>query len=95
MESIYLQGSEDVREASNTMLAAANRMVHAVNTHDSSLTAFMQFMNDWMFRLEAVVEKLEKNNGKENPQAVSPVHSNGVQEASAADAGSTAPIVNA
>jgi len=63
MEHIYLQGSEDVREASSTMMAAANRMVQAVNTHDSSLTAFMQFMNDWMFRLEVVVEKLGEANG--------------------------------
>lgn len=58
MENNY-PGSEDIREAAGTMVAAANRMHTAVGIHDSSLTAFMQFMDGWMTRLETVVEKLD------------------------------------
>lgn len=60
MDSIYLTGSEDVRSAGGTISAASQRFQQAANQMDSSMSAFMQFMNGWMDRLEAAIERLEK-----------------------------------
>lgn len=65
MSNIYLQGSEDVRtaageisQAAGLMMSAANRLVAGVQTQDSSMTAFMEFMDGWLTRLEAVATRL-------------------------------------
>lgn len=61
MENSLLERLEDVVErtqaSAGTMLAAANRMHSAVATQDSSLTAFMAFMDNWMTRFEAAMGK--------------------------------------
>lgn len=50
-----------LRAAGDTMLAASNRFKQAADLHDSSLSAFMGFMEQWMTRLESVVTALTKD----------------------------------
>ncbi len=57
MESIYLMGSEDVRSAANTMRSAAEEMSRAANYINESLTQQQRFMDDWLQRLQSVMEQ--------------------------------------
>jgi hypothetical protein len=58
MDSIF-EGLEEtankLERSAGAMMSAANRLHTAVGIHDSSLTAFMTFMDNWMTRLEAVM----------------------------------------
>jgi cysteine sulfinate desulfinase/cysteine desulfurase-like protein len=58
MDSIHLDGSENVSRAGSNMTAAANTIQTAVNTLDSALSYNMQFLNEWMDRFEAAINKL-------------------------------------
>lgn len=65
MESIYLQGSEDVRAAANRMHEAAAQINHAANETASALFQHQQFMDDWLERYACLLTDFE-NNMKEN-----------------------------
>lgn len=58
MENSLIERLEEIveknQQSAGSMLAAANRLHTAVSTMDSSLTAFMSFMDNWITRLEAV-----------------------------------------
>lgn len=56
-ESIYLQGSEDVRSAGNTMREAAGAMKEAASSIDWSLQQHRNFMDDWLQRLEFILKE--------------------------------------
>lgn len=58
MDSIHLSGAEDVRRAANTMSHAAEGMKSAANTIAEAIDRQRDFMDQWMMRLEAAVEKL-------------------------------------
>lgn len=58
MESVYLQGSEDVRRASATIASAASEMQRAAGSIEDALFRHRQFLDEWIGRFEAVVEKL-------------------------------------
>ena len=45
-----------LKESSQVMMSAANRLAAAVGTLDSSNAAFMDFMERWIVRLEGVIE---------------------------------------
>jgi Sec-independent protein translocase protein TatA len=52
MDSIYLMGSEDVRNAANTIRNAAEEMRRAANEMSESLERNQRFMDDWLQRFQ-------------------------------------------
>lgn len=67
MESIYLNGAEDVRSAGNTMSNAADEMKRAAGNIDYTMQQHQRFLDDWLQRFEVVVNKLAaaRNEAKE------------------------------
>lgn len=59
MQSIYLQGSEDVRSAGSAMREAAQQMNNAASSIQFTLEQNQRFLDDWLQRLEAVVEAIK------------------------------------
>lgn len=57
MEQIYLNGSQDVVRAANTISSAADVMNSAANNIANSLYEHQKFLEDWLQRLEALQEK--------------------------------------
>lgn len=57
-EYVTLLGAEDVRHAGNAMRSAADDMRNAASTIDTALFQQRQFMDDWLQRFEAAIEKL-------------------------------------
>jgi hypothetical protein len=57
---ITLIGAEQVQSAANTMRHAAEEMQRAASNMDHSLTMHQRWMDDWLIRLEQVLEKLNK-----------------------------------
>ncbi len=55
---ITLLGAEDVRAASNTMYGAAEEMKRAAATMDFTAERQRQFMDDWLNRFEAAIDRL-------------------------------------
>jgi hypothetical protein len=55
---VTLLGAEQVQSAANTMSHAADEMKRAANMIDDSLRSQRDFLDDWMLRFEAAVEKL-------------------------------------
>lgn len=60
MENIYLNGSEAVERAGYSITAAAEQMTRAASSMDHSLTQHQQFMEDWLSRFEAAVERISR-----------------------------------
>ena len=58
-EYITLLGAEDVRSAANTMRQAADQMQSAASMFDHSLTMHHRFLDDWLHRLQSVMENRE------------------------------------
>lgn len=54
-DRMYLEGSDDVRRASNNMIAAADKMSQAAATMDATLDRHHRFLDDWLQRFEAVL----------------------------------------
>jgi hypothetical protein len=63
MEHIYLQGSEAVSNAASSMRGSAEQINRAATNIDGSLSQFQRFMDDWLQRLEAVLEKYDQKGG--------------------------------
>lgn len=57
MDSVYLHGSEDVSRAASQMASAASSMQSAASSIASSLEQNQRFLDDWLQRLEAVLEQ--------------------------------------
>ena len=55
-EYIHLAGAEDVRTAANRMVHAAELMQRAVDNFDGALFRHQQFMDNWLERLQQVLE---------------------------------------
>ena len=55
MNSIYLQGSDDVRSAASIMSSAASEMQRAAANISGALEQHQRFMDDWLYRLEAAL----------------------------------------
>lgn len=62
-EHVILIGAEDVRSAGNTISHAAEEMKQAVRNFDYTLDRHHLFMDDWLQRFEAVLEKASNPNG--------------------------------
>jgi hypothetical protein len=56
-EYITLLGSEQVQSAGRNMLSAASDMQRAASTIDESLAQHQSFLDDWLLRLQAIMEK--------------------------------------
>ena len=54
---VSLMGAEDVRAAGNRMVEAADAMNRVAGSIDESLRTHRQWMDDWLARFEAAVEK--------------------------------------
>lgn len=61
MESISLMGSEEVQRAGYAIKSAAESMQQAASSIDESLRRHQMFMDDWLFRFEAVLKDLTKD----------------------------------
>lgn len=62
MDSIYLNGAEDVRRAANRMAEAADQMSRAASTIDSALERHQRFMDDWLARFERAMSREDEIN---------------------------------
>jgi hypothetical protein len=54
---VELIGAEQVRSAANTMVGAADQMSRAAGSIDESLRMHQRFLDDWLQRFEAAIEK--------------------------------------
>jgi hypothetical protein len=57
MDTIYLAGSEDVSRAASTMSNAAQTMQSAASSISFSLEQHQRFMDDWLYRLEGILNE--------------------------------------
>ena len=65
-EYIHLIGAEQVQTAANTMREAAQQMGRAVGEMAYPLERHERFMEDWLIRFEAAVERLATRGGNSN-----------------------------
>lgn len=56
-EYITLIGTEEVRRAGGEMGRAAQAMLNAASTFDSALDRHHRFMDDWLLRLEQLLDR--------------------------------------
>lgn len=56
-EYVTLLGAEDVRSAGNAMRSAADDMRSAASSIDSTLDRHQRFLDDWLQRFEAAIER--------------------------------------
>lgn len=61
-EYIHLIGAEEVRRAGSSMRSAASDMIRAASTIDESLHRHQRFLDDWLMRLEAILQEHFKSN---------------------------------
>ena len=57
MDSIYLHGSEAVEKAGYTMARTADEMKQAARNMEGALIRHQQWMDDWLYRLQQVMER--------------------------------------
>ncbi len=57
MERIYLEGSEDVRRASQNMCSASSEMLTASNNISNALYEHQQFLNEWLDKFENILKE--------------------------------------
>ena len=55
-EYIHLIGAEDVRSAGHNMASAASDMNRAASNFESVFERHQRFMDDWLQRLENILE---------------------------------------
>ena len=56
---VTLMGAEKVESAGYTMRSAAEQMQRAASSIDESLARHQRFLDDWLTRLEAALEKAQ------------------------------------
>ena len=59
MERILLVGTEAVESAGHRMEAAAEVMRNAASTYDHATMMHKQYLEDWLQRFEAAVERMQ------------------------------------
>lgn len=59
---VTLLGAEQVQSAANTMSGAASEMRRAANSIDNSFETQRRFLDDWLTRFEAAIERMGKAN---------------------------------
>ena len=64
MDNINLLGTEDVLRASRNIQQAATDMYIAHSYLKQSLSVQRQFMDDWLNRLESILEQYFKDKGE-------------------------------
>lgn len=64
METMVLMGSEDVSRAAGQMREAASEMNRAAGSIEFALRQHENFMNDWLSRFEAAIERMHQTEGK-------------------------------
>lgn len=57
MQTVHLIGSEHVSRAGDQMASAASTMSSAASSIAHSLEQHQRFLDDWLMRLEAVLER--------------------------------------
>ena len=57
MNTIYLQGSEDVSRAASSISESADTMRRAASSIDESLDRNQRFMDDWLVRFQDVLKE--------------------------------------
>lgn len=62
---MHLIGAEQVQNAAASMRRTAEEMIQSARNIDGSLERHQRFMDDWLMRFEACVEKLVHM--KDNP----------------------------
>lgn len=60
-DHVQLIGAEDVRSAGNAMRHAAEDIKSAANTIDSALDQHRIFLNEWIGRFEAAVDRIPRH----------------------------------
>lgn len=63
MDYITLMGAEAVQRAGSTIRQAAGTMQTAANSIYDSLDRHQRFLDDWLARFEAAVNKLNEKEG--------------------------------
>jgi hypothetical protein len=58
-ETMHLVGAEDVRSAGNAMRSAADDMRSAASSIEGSLDRHQRFLEDWLQRFEAAIDRLK------------------------------------
>lgn len=61
---VTLMGAEDVRAAGNRIASAADDMRNAASNVDSALERHQRFLDNWLQRFEAALEKLATSGAK-------------------------------
>lgn len=57
---ITLMGAEQVQSAASRMSSAASEMIRAASSIEDSFQRHQRFMDDWLQRLESVLESKAK-----------------------------------
>jgi hypothetical protein len=63
MNTMHLLGAEQVERAASSMNAAADKMQQAARDMDYVLGNHQRFMNDWLERLQNVLEEIMPQEG--------------------------------
>ena len=64
MDNIYLIGSDDIVRGGHIMQQAANDMQGAANEISSVLQLHQQFMRDWLYDFQTVINGMKNENIK-------------------------------
>ena len=64
-EYMHLVGAEQVSSAAYTMREAASNMQRAADSMGYNLEQHQRFLDDWLGRFEAAVDRLKENDGKD------------------------------
>lgn len=59
MAEVYLQGADEVARAGRRMAEAAHDIQRAVSSFDTALERHRQFLDEWLQRFEAAVDKMK------------------------------------
>ena len=65
MEYMHLVGAEQVQAAGHAMTNAAHEMKSAASAIDETMRQHRQFMEDWLMRFEAVLERTRTTGGSQ------------------------------
>lgn len=70
VDTVHLIGAEEVRSAGNTISHAADEMKRAAGNMEYALQQHQRFMDDWLQRFEAAVEKMAAPPQKSDPPSI-------------------------
>ena len=67
MNSIYLNGSEDIRNAGHSISSAASEIAHAANIISEALYNHQRYLDDWLDRFKAALEPTQDPKQRPDP----------------------------